>query len=208
MPNPDLQLYAVHGTFWSAFGITLVVLRIIYGRNENDVERPFQGRGQSPVASEAHTASHSRTLVAFHAAAFGVMYFGMANAIFGHRVPAWFEGQRGVGTFVVAVGVVLMVSAMIHFRSWRFRAALDQGHQLATGGPFRILRHPIYMSLNLLALGSAIWVPTPTLWVAVLLMALGSDVRGRAEERILEEAFGARYRDYCRRTSRFLPYVY
>jgi protein-S-isoprenylcysteine O-methyltransferase Ste14 len=208
MPNPDLQLYGVHGAFWTAFGITLVVLRIIYGREGNDVGRPFQGRQSTPVAIVARTASHSRALVAFHAVAFGVMYFGIANAVFGRRVPVWFDGQRGAGTFVVAVGVVLMVSALVHFRSWRFRAALDQGHQLATGGPFRLVRHPIYMALNLLALGSAIWVPTAILWVSVVLMVAGSDLRGRAEERILEEAFGDPYRDYCRRTSRFLPYVY
>ncbi len=51
-----------------------------------------------------------------------------------------------------------MVWALDYFRSWRFRAKLDEGHQLATGGPFRLLRHPIYMGLNLLALGSAFWV--------------------------------------------------
>jgi len=207
MPNPDLQLYTVHGIFWTAFGITLVVLRIVYRREHESVGRPFQGRQES-VAKEARTADHSRALVAFHAVAFGVMYFGIANAVFRRRVPVWFGGQRVAGTAVVAIGVVLMVSALVHFRSWRFRAALDQGHQLATGGPFRILRHPIYMALNLLALGSAIWVPTPTLWVAVLLMAIGSDLRARAEERILEAAFGDAYRAYRSRTRRFVPYVY
>ena len=59
------------------------------------------------------------------------------------------------------------VGAASTFRSWRFRATLDKGHQLATGGPFSLLRHPIYMGLNLLALGRAIWVPTLTLWIAV-----------------------------------------
>jgi protein-S-isoprenylcysteine O-methyltransferase Ste14 len=106
------------------------------------------------------------------------------------------------------MGAVLGASTLVHFRSWRFRATLDRGHQLATGGPFTILRHPIYMALNLLALGSAIWVPTPTLWIAFLLMAVGSDLRGRAEERILQEAFGDSYRDYCRRTKRFVPGLY
>jgi protein-S-isoprenylcysteine O-methyltransferase Ste14 len=64
------------------------------------------------------------------------------------------------------------------------------------------------MGLNLLALGSAIWVPTPTLWAACLLMAIGSDLRGRAEERILNEAFGDSYRDYCRHAKRFVPGLY
>jgi protein-S-isoprenylcysteine O-methyltransferase Ste14 len=96
----------------------------------------------------------------------------------------------------------------VHFRSWRFRATLDRGHQLATGGPFRLLRHPIYMALNLLALGTAIAIPSVLLWISVILMAIGSDLRGRAEERILEDAFGEAYRSYSRGTSRFVPYVY
>jgi protein-S-isoprenylcysteine O-methyltransferase Ste14 len=204
MPNPDLLLYNVHGTFWMAFGVTLVILRIVYGREKREKKEV----ASAPVATEAHTAGHSRALVAFHSVAFFVMYFGIAIAVFGRRVPFWFRDQRLTGTIVVALGTALMVWAMTSFRSWRFRATLDKGHELATGGPFRFVRHPIYMSLNLLALGSAIWVPTPALWISVLLMVIGSDLRARAEEKILEQAFGDRYRDYCRRTSRFLPYVY
>jgi protein-S-isoprenylcysteine O-methyltransferase Ste14 len=97
---------------------------------------------------------------------------------------------------------------VLHFRSWRFRAALDEGHQLTTGGSFRLIRHPIYMGLDLLALGSAIWVPTAALWAAFLLMAIGSDLRGRAEERILDDTFGDVYRTYCRQTKRFVPGLY
>ena len=201
MPNPDFQLYTAHGLFWSAFGITLVVLRLFYGRER---EEP----APAPVAAEARTARHSRALIAFHSVAFTVMYFGIALAVFGHRVPVWFAGQRAAGTVVIAIGTVLMVSTIVHFRSWRFRATLDKGHQLATGGPFRILRHPIYMALNLLALGSAIWIPSILLWIAVILMVVGSDLRARAEERLLEDAFGEAYRSYCRGTSRFVPYVY
>ena len=62
--------------------------------------------------------------------------------------------------------------------------------------------------LDLLALGSALWIPSVTMWVAFALMAIGSDLRGRAEERLLELGFGETYRDYCRRTSRFVPGVY
>jgi protein-S-isoprenylcysteine O-methyltransferase Ste14 len=136
------------------------------------------------------------------------MYFGIGYAVLGGRVPFWFAGQRIVGAGVIVIGAALVAWAVLHFRSWRFRAALSEGHQLATGGPFGLLRHPIYMGLDLLALGSAIWVPTPVLWIAFVLMAIGSDLRGRAEERILDEAFGDSYRDYCRRTRRFVPYVY
>jgi len=205
MPNPDLQIYGVHGMFWTSFGVTLLILRVIYGR---DREAAAPEARTAPTTEATHTARHSRALLAFHSIAFAVMYFGIALAVFGRRVPVSFDGQRGLGTLVIAIGAALMVFTMIHFRSWRFRATLDRGHQLATGGTFRLLRHPIYMSLNLLALGSAIWIPSVPLWISVVLMAVGSDLRGRAEERILEDAFGETYRAYCRGTSRFVPYVY
>jgi protein-S-isoprenylcysteine O-methyltransferase Ste14 len=64
------------------------------------------------------------------------------------------------------------------------------------------------MGLNLLALGTAIWIPTAIVWAAFVLMAMGSDLRARAEETLLEEAFGRSYREYCARTRRFLPGIY
>ena len=49
---------------------------------------------------------------------------------------AWLHGHR--------LGRSVMIWARAHFRSWRFRAKLDTGHELVAGGPFRFLRHPIY----------------------------------------------------------------
>ena len=98
--------------------------------------------------------------------------------------------------------------ALVYFRSWRFRAQLDKGHQLATGGPFKFMRHPLYMGLNLLAFGTALWIPTIFIWVGFALMVFGSDLRGRAEEKLLEGTFGDSYREYCSKTRRFVPGIY
>lgn len=197
----DFAIYWVHILFWASFGVTQMILRR-RTRGSPPAADP------APVASETHTARFSRALLWFHSIAFGVMYFGLANAIMPNRVPLWFAGQRIVGTLVMAAGAALMCWSLTAFESWRFRAKVDADHRLATGGPFRILRHPIYMGLNLLALGSAIWVPTLLLWIAVVLMVVGSDLRARAEETVLTEAFGREYRDYCARTSRFIPGIY
>jgi len=201
MKNPDVLLLVVHNLFWTSFGVTLVILRLRY-------RQAADAPPEAPTSKETHTAGRSRSLLAFHMVAFGLMYFGIFNAVGAQQVPVGFPGQRIVGAIVIGIGAALMSSALTYFRSWRFRARLDQGHQLATGGPFRLMRHPIYMGLNLLALGSAIWVPTAILWIAVVLMVVGSDLRARAEERILEDAFGDTYRDYCRRTRRFIPGIY
>ena len=201
MANIDLALYVEHAAFWSVFGLTRLVLR--------SRERDGISTSEAAVVSNLETtAPFSRALLVVHMLAFAVMYFGIANAVFSRGVPVRFPGQRIVSSMVIASGAVLVAWALVYFRSWRIRAKVDQSHELATGGPFRILRHPIYMGLNLLALGSAIWVPTPIVWAAFVLMVIGSDLRARAEETVLEQAFGPSYREYCARTRRFVPGIY
>ena len=201
MSSPDPTIFNVHWAFWGAFGLTRVICRIRDRKNRDaqDVALPPQRETAAPF---------SRTLLAFHALAFLVMYVGMGYAVVRERVPFWFPGQRAAGSLVIGAGAALVVSALVSFRSWRFRAAVDGDHQLATGGPFRIMRHPIYMGLNLLALGTAIWIPTAIVWTGFVLMVIGSDLRARSEEAILARAFGQTYREYRARTRRFVPGLY
>lgn len=198
MSRSDFLLYGAHVAFWGSFGLARVLVRIS--------ARPWEAG--SPVATNEQTAPFSRTMIVFHALAFAVMYFGVADAIRSNRVPSWFTGQRVVGASLIGLGMVLVWWALAFLRSWRLRAKLAPGHQLTTDGPFRFLRHPIYMGLNLLALGTAFWVPTATVWAAFILIVVGSDLRARGEEAILARAFGAAYADYCAGTKRFIPGVY
>lgn len=198
----DWLIYLAHGLFWAAFGIAR--LKLVRGRAR--VDDPAASGGAA--ATGTTTAPYSRALLAVHSIAFGLMYFGIAAAVFGGGVPDWFAGQRVTGALVIAIGGAIACWAVASFESWRLRAQLDAGHRLATGGAFRLVRHPIYLALNLLALGSALWIPAPLLWVAFVGMCIGSDLRARAEEKLLHAAFGATYDDYCARTKRFVPGVY
>lgn len=195
----DLLIYAVHALFWASFGVTRMVVRPKAG--------PVAGAPEV-TAEKPATAPFSRGLLALHTVAFGVMYLGIGQTVVPNRVPEWFAGQRIVGTAIIALGAFFMSWSLAYFQSWRFRAQLDAGHQLATGGPFRWVRHPIYLGLTLLALGSAVWVPTAFTWVGFVLMFIGSDLRGRAEEKLLEARFGEAYRAYTAKTKRFVPGVY
>jgi len=197
MKNPDLLLYAAHVIFWASFGATRMLLR-----------RDAAPAESAATTSQEFTAPFSRTVLAFHMLGFAVLYFGIGNAVLPRRVPEWFGGQRIAGALVIAAGGVLMSWAVASFHSWRFRAKLDQGHELATNGAFALMRHPIYTGINLLALGSAIWVPTVIVWSGFVLLALGSELRARSEEHLLRRAFGERYADYTKRTKRFIPGIY
>ncbi len=200
MFNADLLIDVAHAAFWASFGLTRVIL--------NRRDRRGHAPETAPATGETFEAPGARALVAFHAFAFGALYLGLGNSVVPRRVPIWFPGQRIAGTLVIAGEAALMSWSLVYFQSWRFQAKLDTGHQLATGGPFRFIRHPIDMGLNMFALGSAVWVPHPIVWVAFVLMLVGSDLRARAEERLLTHAFGEAYTTYCARTARFVPGVY
>ncbi len=205
MPPFDFRIYALHGVFWLAFAIGDLGARI---RNR-DVSKAPAPSASNDTERPPLEAPRAGLLVAIHMLAFALMYAGIGNAVFGRRM-ATSPGQplRVAGVVVILAGGVLVGWARLAFTSWRFRARLDAGHQLATGGPFRFIRHPIYAGLDLLALGTALWMPTTLTILAVPAMALGGALRARAEEPLLEHAFGDAYREYRRRTKRFIPRVY
>src|SRR4051794_36757173 len=142
----DLAIYGAHAAFWAVFIIT----RLAVKEPASTVSAPH---ANAPVVEKETTARHSRGLLSFHMAGFGILYYGIARGVFG-RMPPLFVGLPWLGGAVLAVGSFLTVWSLVYFKSWRFRAQLDAGHELATGGPFRYVRHPIYLGLNLLALGS------------------------------------------------------
>jgi protein-S-isoprenylcysteine O-methyltransferase Ste14 len=110
----------------------------------------------------------------------------------------------GAGLFVAGCGLL----------AWTFRS-LDlnltdtvvtrRAHTLVVHGPYRWIRHPLYDAVLLItvgfALAAATWFVLATGLAVFGLLAL----RTRIEERKLVERFGEDYRQYMRRTGRYLP---
>jgi protein-S-isoprenylcysteine O-methyltransferase Ste14 len=199
--HPGFGIFAAHAAFWGAFAVALLFSRASTRARSVSFE-------PATHASKEESAPNSRLLITFHAVGFGILYFGLSNAVLGGHSVALFRSQKLASIMVIGCGAILCSWALMYFRSWRFRATVSVGHELATGGPFHFVRHPIYMALALLALGSALWIPTPIVWGAFVLVAAGSDLRARSEEGLLLRAFGARYANYCERTRRFVPLLY
>ena len=63
-------------------------------------------------------------------------------------------------------------------------------------------------SAVIFAFGTALWIPTAIVWLGFVLIAIGGDLRARAEEALLDRTFDRIYREYCSRTRRFLPGIY
>ena len=170
--------------------------------------RPAGARGAGPQTAETHSDPRAVALLVLHGAAFAIFYWGLLSELAGNRAPRAGAAAALPGALLLVLAIGLLSWSLWVFRSWRLLAELDRGHELCTRGPFRWVRHPIYLACDLLALGTAIWIGAPRVWVGVVLVVLGGDLRARAEERILLAAFGERYRDYMNRSSRLIPGLY
>jgi len=87
-------------------------------------------------------------------------------------------------------------------------SATRQEHKLSTSGPYRWIRHPLYTfgSSMFIAFGMMAdnWFMAALGILTFVLMA----IRTPKEEANLIEKFGDEYRDYMKRTGRFLPKLF
>lgn len=116
------------------------------------------------------------------------------------------------GVLIYFPGMALLLWARLalgkmYFVSTSFGAQLYADHQLVTGGPFAILRHPMYLGLIAAALGSLLLYQT---WTTLAYAAFAPFVllRARREEAALAAEFGERWQAYCQRVPAFLPRLF
>jgi len=89
--------------------------------------------------------------------------------------------------------------------NWSGRITLKENHELIKRGPYRFVRHPIYMGLILALLGTVL-VFDDLLFVLVFATVVwGLAIKARIEESYMLEQFGSRYEEYRRRTGFLTP---
>ena len=128
--------------------------------------------------------------------------------------PAWMAWSKiGLPEWVRWLGVGFGILCVLGIY-WLFSSigsgisptsATRQEHQLVTSGPYRWVRHPLY------TVGSSLFIAFGMMsdnWFIALLGVLafiGMAIRTPKEEANLIEKFGDEYREYMKRTGRFLP---
>ena len=94
-------------------------------------------------------------------------------------------------------------------RNWSITLEIRAKHELIGDGPYAFVRHPMYTSFLLMALGQAFLLSN---WVVGLAGLIGFAafflLRVRKEENMMLENFGPAYRSYMQRTKRIVPYIY
>ena len=113
-----------------------------------------------------------------------------------------------IGAVLTAAGLSFAIWARAHLgRNWSGTITIKVDHELITGGPYAIVRHPIYTGMLLGFVGSAIAVGG---WRGVLAVALAAWAiwrRVRLEEAAMRQQFGARYEQYSKRVPALIPFI-
>jgi protein-S-isoprenylcysteine O-methyltransferase Ste14 len=113
------------------------------------------------------------------------------------------------GTLVLAAGLAFMVWARRTLgRNWSGRVTLKEDHELIRGGPYRLVRHPIYTGLLLALLGTAIAFGQWRDVIALGLITLAVLRKMRVEERFMAESFPADYARYRAEVPALIPFVF
>ena len=150
---------------------------------------------------------------------------GLAAALLGMAILPGFYVATGIpqtadypaSVWAVAMGTIIFASALWVFRrshkalgrNWSISLQIREQHKLICAGPYAMVRHPMYTSFLLMAVGQAFLLSN---WVAGLAGLIGFAalffLRVDKEERMMLENFGPEYRAYMERTKRIIPYLY
>ena len=118
--------------------------------------------------------------------------------------PIWL---RWMGVGIALLGFSLLQWAQVTLaNSWSDTPRMMKEQTLITSGPYRSIRHPIYTAFFLI-LGATLLISSNWLlglcWLGMTVLEIVSRVK--FEEALMLEFFGDQYREYMKKTGRFLP---
>lgn len=131
--------------------------------------------------------------------------------LFGHEAGhLWWlvtgqEGNPHLGLLHLLSFVFIFAGFALLSNAWQVLYHAQRRHQLATAGPYRLVRHPQYIGLVAIMFGFLLQWPT-LLTLAMFPVLVAMYIRlAISEERDSQAAFGDAWRAYAAATPRFVP---
>ena len=105
-----------------------------------------------------------------------------------------------------------LILAVMGFSALKTKGApkgdFEDTTKLITSGIYRYIRHPLYASLLWFGLGAFLKELSILGGLLIVVLIVAVFLTARIEERHNLDRFGEEYREYSRRTKRFIPYLF
>jgi protein-S-isoprenylcysteine O-methyltransferase Ste14 len=115
-----------------------------------------------------------------------------------------------LGLFLYTTGVVFRYVGTLTLGKYFTRdVEVSHDHELISTGLYKYLRHPLYLGLFLLGIGtSLVFGNYLTIITSILLMGGTLNHRMDLEEKAMEKIIGEKYVEWKKQRYRFFPYIY
>ncbi len=190
------------------FGYALIVIAFAFAVGYQAVDTP---EGIDGGKGEEGKRVRRQTFVAVGMTLFmfgSLMFLPFADR---HETGVVVDAQslRWLGLAFSGIGYALIFwSGIALGKQYSAEVTIQKDHQLITTGLYHSVRHPRYLGVISLAIGSSLlfrsWLglAASVILVGVLL------VRIQDEESLMRREFGSRWDAYCQQSWRLLPYLY
>jgi protein-S-isoprenylcysteine O-methyltransferase Ste14 len=131
----------------------------------------------------------------------------IASVMTRHQIGIPEQPIKTIGYAVFALGCLIFVYSLLFLRG-AFTANVDPvSEKLVTGGPYRLVRHPVYLAMLVMCLGLAVGLRS---WLGIALITIvflpSTVYRARLGEAALDQKFGEEWRAYRQRSHFILPF--
>jgi protein-S-isoprenylcysteine O-methyltransferase Ste14 len=130
--------------------------------------------------------------------------------------PPWWTWTRlPLGEWAQWLGILVAIPPLFFLiwvhrhldRQWSIALELQENHKLITSGPYKKIRHPMYLGIFIYTIGM-ILVSSDLLVLIFFAFSISVNYRRiPEEEEMMIERFGDEYREYMKRSGRLLPRI-
>jgi protein-S-isoprenylcysteine O-methyltransferase Ste14 len=124
-------------------------------------------------------------------------------------LPISRESGRLLGMLVFVLGMILFTWASVYLKQAFFGNVEPLTEQIVTDGPYRWMRHPLYLSMLIALIGFNLALRSWWGIAGALVLFLPALVyRAKLEDRAMERRFGSGWQEFAGRTFFLLPLIW
>ena len=203
MSDTDLFFRLSFVVLWASFGI----VRGYYGR-KTGTHGTIAGVMEKLKTAGEEVGTRFKIITAV------ITVVGAVGLVLYLYSPPWWtwtsiplaEWVQWFGIFVALAPIFFLIQVHRHLdRQWSIALEIQEEHKLITTGPYRFVRHPMYLGIFIYTMGLMMISLDALVTLFFGFSILVNYMRIPREEQMLIEKFGDEYLEYMKRSGRLLP---